>query len=212
MNHLANEALQQELDMPAIQTMAYGSSNKSIDYLASFGSSGVAGAPGPPGPEGMYGFGIPSDYPGDFAITTAGSTWGGGLVDASQARRITTASDVMDKIKKAKEQLTVKLKEKTTSMNDQTSSFRIVRVVIADPNTNVPLANRILHDSGEITTDLDDRELFFEVNIKEKLEEHNKLRATLLDKGYSKAKDKDMFLEPLRIRDLRMTVITVASF
>jgi len=92
------------------------------------------------------------------------------------------------------------------------SSLRIVRVIIADPDPNLPLENRVLHDSKEITTDLDDRELFFEINIKEKLDAHNAVRAKTIDKDASKEKTKDVFLEPLRIRDLKMTVVTVAQF
>lgn len=210
MNAAANAAIQQELDTPTMCAARYGMAVNNVDYYAPYGISPKSGAVGALGSSGF-------NAGNEFEITTSDSTWEGVAAGAAALgqRRITTTSDLLKRAQEAHASIKQAVQGKQTkaaSMNDQTSSFRIVRVIIADPNTNVPLSNRILYDSGEITTDLDDRELFFEVNIKDKLDKHNELRATLLDKGYSKAKDKDMFLEPLRIRDLRMTVITVASF
>src|SRR5262249_40185329 len=53
------------------------------------------------------------------------------------------------------------------------SSRRIVRVVIIDPDDNVPLNDSILFKGEEKYTDLTDQELFFEVDIKNLLEAHN---------------------------------------
>lgn len=89
---------------------------------------------------------------------------------------------------------------------------RIVKVYIADPNTNLPLEKRVLYTGEEKLTDLTDQELFFEVPIKELLDKHNELRAKTVDKKASEKFGRDVFLEPVRIRDLKMVVTTVAQF
>lgn len=91
-------------------------------------------------------------------------------------------------------------------------SFRYVKVFIADPNENVPLAKRMLFEGPEHLTDLTDQELFFEVPMAELLKAHNEMRAATLDKKASEKSGRDVFLEPVRIRDLRMVVVTVAQF
>lgn len=91
-------------------------------------------------------------------------------------------------------------------------SLRLVKVVIADTNENLALADRILHKGEEIATDLTDQELYFDLDLKEMLKQHNSLRARTLDKKASEKAGKDVFLEPVRIRDLKMSVVTIASF
>lgn len=91
-------------------------------------------------------------------------------------------------------------------------SRRIVQVFIADPNDNVPLEQSILHQSEQKLTDLTDQELFFECPIAEKLAAHNAKRITWRDKAASKQAGKDVMLEPAKIRDLHMVVVTVAQF
>jgi hypothetical protein len=88
------------------------------------------------------------------------------------------------------------------------SSARIVKVFIADPNENIPLASRVLHSGEEQLTDLTDQELFFEVPIAEILAKHNDLRKSTVDKKAAEKFGRDIFLEPARIRDLRMVVAT----
>lgn len=92
------------------------------------------------------------------------------------------------------------------------SSTRFVRVIIVDPNENLPLEKRILHKSDEFLTDLTDQELFFEVDIAGRLRAHNETRAATVDKKASERSGKDVHLEPARIRDLKMVVVNVASF
>lgn len=93
------------------------------------------------------------------------------------------------------------------------SNRRIVQVFIADPNDNVPLEKSILHqDEKPHLTDLTDQELFFEIDIKNALDKHNEYRVTLTDKEASKGKNNDVKLEKAKIRDLKMTVVTVAQF
>jgi hypothetical protein len=99
-----------------------------------------------------------------------------------------------------------KIKEKVVDMR------RLVRVIIVDPNENVPVDKAILYMGGEEVTDLTDTELFYELEIKALLKQHNEYRVTVKDKKASKSKDKDEFLEEVRIKDLKMVVLTIATF
>lgn len=89
---------------------------------------------------------------------------------------------------------------------------RIVKVFIADTDENIPLEKRVLYSGTEKLTDLTDQELFFEVPIANLLDAHNKMRATTIDKKQSDKFGRDIKLEPARIRDLKMVVVTVAQF
>lgn len=88
---------------------------------------------------------------------------------------------------------------------------RIVRVFIADPNESLPLDKRILYKSEEFHTDLTDQELFFEANPAAMLAKHNEYRITVMDKKLSNPQ-REVKLEPARIRDLKMVVVDVATF
>lgn len=92
------------------------------------------------------------------------------------------------------------------------STARIVKVFIADPNDNLPLDKRILYKGEEMLTDLTDQELFYEVPISEMLAKHNEYRKSVVDKKQAEKFGRDIFLEPARIRDLRMVVVDVAKF
>jgi len=89
------------------------------------------------------------------------------------------------------------------------STRRLVRVLVVDPDAKIPTDIALLHDSGEVFTDKDDQELFFDVPIQQLLKDHNEKRLTIVDK---EIKDRTEYLEEARIRDLEMTVITVAEF
>lgn len=93
-----------------------------------------------------------------------------------------------------------------------TSTRRIVQVFIADANENIPLEKSLLYqDEKPFLTDLTDQELFFEIDIKSILDKHNEYRITVKDKDES-TKDNPEYLEKAKIRDLKMTVVNVASF
>jgi hypothetical protein len=92
------------------------------------------------------------------------------------------------------------------------SNARIVKVFIADPNENLPLEKRVLYKGDEMLTDLTDQELFYEVPIAELLAKHNDYRKTVVDKKQAEKFGRDIFMEPARIRDLRMVVVDVAKF
>lgn len=85
---------------------------------------------------------------------------------------------------------------------------RVVQVFIADPNDNISLDDCLLFKSEEKLTDATDQELFFELDIKGLLEKHNEKRVKTIDK---KVKDRTEYLEPAKVRDLKMVVVTVAN-
>jgi hypothetical protein len=92
------------------------------------------------------------------------------------------------------------------------SNARIVKIFIADPNENLPLEKRVLFSGDEQLTDLTDQELFYEVPIADLLAKHNDVRKATVDKKQAEKFGRDIFLEPARIRDLKMVVVTVAQF
>lgn len=89
------------------------------------------------------------------------------------------------------------------------ASRRLVQVFIADPDENVSLEQSLLYSGEQKLTDATDQELFFEIDIKSVLEAHNAKRAVVINK---KVKERTEFLEPAKIRDLKMVVVNVATF
>lgn len=89
---------------------------------------------------------------------------------------------------------------------------RIVQVFIADTDPNLNLSGCLLYKGEQVFTDATDQELFFEIPIKDILDKHNLRRAMVLDKEATKKAGKDVFLEPARIRDLKMVVVEIAKF
>lgn len=90
-----------------------------------------------------------------------------------------------------------------------TSTNRFVRVLIVDPNENIPLDKRMVYKGEEKFTDSSDTELYFEIDIKGVLDAHNAERIKIVDK---KVKERTEYLEPAKIRDLKMVVVNIASF
>jgi hypothetical protein len=88
-------------------------------------------------------------------------------------------------------------------------SRRMVQIFIGDPDERVPVEKSLIHKSEPIVTDLTDQELFYELDLKNLLKSHNEYRTTVLNK---KVKDRTEHLEPVRIKDLSMLVITMAEF
>ncbi len=95
---------------------------------------------------------------------------------------------------------------------EQQMATRIVKVFIVDPDTNVPLEKRVLHKSEEFITESTDQELFFEIDIKTIMTQHNDYRKTVVNKAASERLGKEVFLEPTRVGSLRMSVVQVAGF
>lgn len=100
---------------------------------------------------------------------------------------------------------------KPIEIQTQMATRRIVQVIIADTNDNVPLEACVLYKGTEKLTDATDQELFFETNISDVLAKHNTNRVKWLDKEATKRSGRDVFLEPAKIRELKMVVVTVAQ-
>ena len=98
---------------------------------------------------------------------------------------------------------------------NQIMAARLVRVIIADTNENLPLQDRLLYKGEEQFTDLTDQELFFEIDVAGILKAHNEKRTKTVDKSKAALQGMDrgsVMLEPARIRDLKMVVVNVATF
>lgn len=102
----------------------------------------------------------------------------------------------------------VKLKKEEKQMPGK----RLVRVIIIDPDPRIEAEDSLLHKGKELLTELDNQELFYELNIKELLDKHNASRSATEDKKASLAAGKKVYLEPVRIRDLVMSVVEIAVF
>jgi len=89
------------------------------------------------------------------------------------------------------------------------SERRLVRVVMVDPHDDVPVETALLYDSKEQFTDKTDQELFFDMPVAELLRVHNEKRVKIVDKA---VKERTQYLDPARIRDLKMLVVTLAKF
>lgn len=100
--------------------------------------------------------------------------------------------------------------EEADDMANAQDQDRLVRVIIVDTNKSIPAERRVLHKSEEFFTELSDQELFFEADPVSLLKKHNEYRTTVHDKSSGEKKSKN--LEPARIRDLHMAVVTVARF
>jgi hypothetical protein len=96
-----------------------------------------------------------------------------------------------------------------TETQAMTTERRLVRVLVVDPDELVPNADALLFDSKEMFTDKTDQELFFGIGIDKFLEQHNGKRTKIVNKTI---KDRTEHLEPARIRDLKMLVLTLAKF
>lgn len=121
------------------------------------------------------------------------------LHDATQWRDVRSVMLPVDKAKQ--NQQPKKESPKVTT--------RLVQVFIADPNENIPLDDVLLYRGEQKLTDATDQELFYEIDIKSILDAHNAKRIKLIDK---KVKERTEHLEPAKIRDLKMVVVTIAQF
>lgn len=113
-----------------------------------------------------------------------------------------------DPIKELKATATQKAKHKVTGKDD-VMALRYVQVLIADTDENLPLDRRVIYKGDQKITDLTDQELFFEIDIKTILDSHNSYRTSVINK---KVKERTEMLEPVKIRDLKMVVTTIAEF
>jgi hypothetical protein len=92
------------------------------------------------------------------------------------------------------------------------NTTRLVRIYVADTDPNVPIGRRLLYTGSEQLTDSTDQELFYTVPIPQLLTDHNIFRSTLTDKAQSAKFGRDVILEPIRVRDLKMVIVDIAVF
>lgn len=102
----------------------------------------------------------------------------------------------------------------TTTKNMSTQKAkRLVQIYVVDPHPDVPLDKSVLYSQPTpILTDATDQELFFQIDMKQILHDHNGVRVKTVDKEASKSFNKEVYLEPVRIRDLVMNILTIAQF
>jgi hypothetical protein len=100
------------------------------------------------------------------------------------------------------------LKNKIEEEDMAEDTRRAVMVFIVDPDKNIPVDKGVLHRSEIFMTDLTNEELFFDIEIKKLLDAHNKYRKTVKKKK-SKKNEK---LDEIRIKDLKMVVVDLATF
>jgi hypothetical protein len=134
---------------------------------------------------------------------------GNDMVDAAAARALIRKMSVGAHVNTESQQATeAKIEE------NQPVPRRLVRVLIVDPNDQVPVAQAMIYDSKEIWTELDNQELFFEADIASKLKDYNeKVRTKIIDKkAKTEAGGALPTLPAARIRELQMRVVEIASF
>lgn len=102
--------------------------------------------------------------------------------------------------------------EQEEEMAKKNSSRRLVKVLIVDPDDRLPLGECVLMNGNEFMTDLSDQELYFEYDVKAMLDKHNKKREGIVDEKWLREEGKKRNLEPIRIKDLSMSVVTIAQF
>lgn len=125
-----------------------------------------------------------------------GEAWADALRDV-KGKRTDAAVRMLEQLKQAEEN------------EVSTPARRLVQVLIVDSDENVPLDQCWLYKGEQKMTDLTDQELFFEIDIKKVLDSHNERRVKLLNK---KVKERTEYLEPARVRDLKMVVVNIAQF
>lgn len=136
------------------------------------------------------------------AIGYSQNTWANPFVDDFMKRTDLLAT-FDNKIQKLKE----------TDNKDKNMTYRIVNIYLVDANSDIDNDKAILYSREGIFTDLQDSDLFFEIeNIKELLKAHNDYRAQVLDKTATREVGRDIFLEKIRISDLVFNVVTIAKF
>ncbi len=160
-------------------------------------------------------YGASSTYEPTVTSAGGGLIWGGQLAAASLAEE-TEELDTLDVdklLRRARQEARQSHQQhQTTDPMPDKPTRRLVQVFIADPDPNVPLKAALLYKGELMFTDATDQELYFEVPLLDLLTKHNTARAGWLDREATKRAGKDIFLEPVKIRDLRMVVVNVASF
>lgn len=170
-------------DMPKFQNLGASSSSYSAGALGVGSGTGMQ----------MLGGGNLNWHEADATASDTG-VWkqniiaAQALIGATQDRRVTVSKPQID---------------------SKTTKLRVVRVFLVDPDDRLPVDKRILYKSDEMITDATDQELFFGIDVKNLIDAHNKMRAKTEWEHRGKSKTG---LKEIRIRDLVMSVTTLAEF
>lgn len=89
---------------------------------------------------------------------------------------------------------------------------RYVQVFVVDPDSNVPIKDSILYKSEQFFTDETDMEIRHGLNLTNLLDRHNSKRIKMRNKDASLKFGRDIYLEPLKLRELKIVVSTIARF
>ena len=144
-------------------------------------------------------------YAGNAIAGGAGNFLGAGVVGWNAEN---SSSDTVRRVMFKDASPTVLIETKKQEVTTM-AKRRLVQVFIADPNENVPLEKAMIYRGEPKFTDATDQELFFEIEINALLKTYNEERVKVVDR---KVKDRTEFLEPVKIRELKMVVVTIAEF
>ena len=136
--------------------------------------------------------------------------WGGDDEDLSSRKKTIDRQIIGAHLRAlARAQAEPQLNSKPKKEKPKMATKRLVRVIVVDAHEYVKVEDAILYRSDETFTDKTDQELFFDIPIAKLLDDHNTRRVKVRNK---KVKEREEFLEPARIRDLNMVVLTIAEF
>ena len=99
-----------------------------------------------------------------------------------------------------------------TKINEE--ARRYIQVFVVDPDSKIPLDKAVLYKGDPQMTDLSNEEFFFTIPIMALLKTHNEFRKShvIEDDFATTEKTRKRHLKPIRIKDLSMTVVTIAQF
>ena len=92
------------------------------------------------------------------------------------------------------------------------SDRRFVRVLIVDPDERVLAENALLYVGKPYLTDMTDEEIFLALDVGTMIAKYNAIRETTPDEEETRKRGKDVYLPPIKIRDLAKRVIVIARF
>jgi hypothetical protein len=87
---------------------------------------------------------------------------------------------------------------------------RVVEIYIVDPDEDLPPEKSVVYQGERKVTDLTDSELFFELSISDLVTKHNEVRDSV--KKVDKFTGTEVSLKPIRVKDLKMMVVNIATF
>ncbi len=97
-------------------------------------------------------------------------------------------------------------------IEEEKMQWRFVCVLIVDSDGRIPVASALLYGGEPYLTDMTDEEIFLALDLGTMLAQHNAVRETTLDEEETRKRGKDVYLPPIKIRDLAKQVVPIAYF